>query len=196
MKVFSDEMEKYGHTYAFAGRGSHGAIEKAPAFIDESDSGETKPVLDVREEFDVRRENDIEELLDILHSPGGLPLARRPRIKDWLRVVYRSNRGFELGTFNPSLLATCMKQQSSQWADISMGFVSDIIVIVHGFIASALASICPDREVCEALTSKLAEGITQRYRKAMVKTQFLLEVEQSDVPFTLNHYFNDNLQKR
>jgi hypothetical protein len=34
--------------------------------------------------------------------------------------VYQNNQGFELGTFNVSILVTVMKRQSSKWEDISM----------------------------------------------------------------------------
>lgn len=101
-----------------------------------------------------------------------------------------------MGTFNPSLLATCMKKQCSKWSDISLGFVSDIIVMVQTFIDSALMSICSDRGVHDALISKLTDELIRRYQKAITNTRFLLEVENSNMPVTLNHYFNDNLQKR
>ncbi|KAK0247465.1 hypothetical protein LTR29_017114 [Friedmanniomyces endolithicus] len=88
-----------------------------------------------------------------------------------------------------------MKKQCSKWTGISMGFVSDVIVMVHEFISSALISICSDRNVRDALISRLTDELISQYRKAISNTKFLLEVESSDTPVTLNHYFNDNLQK-
>ena len=77
-----------------------------------------------------------------------------------------------------------------------MGFVSDAIVLVHRFITSALASICDDRNVRDALVSKLSGELTQRYKNAIASAGFLLKVEKSNTPMTMNHYFNDNLQRR
>ena len=68
---------------------------------------------------------------DILHPQNCLPYPRSGEIKGWLLRVFQSNQGFELGTFNASILAPAMKKQCSKWTDISMGFVSDVIVMVH-----------------------------------------------------------------
>jgi hypothetical protein len=89
-----------------------------------------------------------------------------------------------------------MKKQSSKWEDISMGFVSDAIVLVHRFITSALVSICGDRNVRDALAGKLSDELTRRYQNAITCAGFLLKVERSNTPMTMNHYFNDNLQRR
>jgi hypothetical protein len=89
-----------------------------------------------------------------------------------------------------------MKKQSSKWGDVSMGFVSDVIVLVHRFITSALQSICDDLSVRDALAAKLTDELTRRYQNAMACAEFLLKVERSDRPMTMNHYFNDNLQRR
>jgi hypothetical protein len=88
-----------------------------------------------------------------------------------------------------------MKKQSSKWEDISMGSVSDAIVLVHRFITSALQSICDDRSVRDALAAKLTDELATRYQNAMACAVFLLKVERSDTPMTMNHYFNDNLQR-
>jgi hypothetical protein len=146
--------------------------------------------------FNTRKETDLAELIEILHSQRSLPIPEREGIYRWLMQVYQSNRGFELGTPNSALLADCMKKQCSKWKEVSMGFVSDVIVLVHTFIGTALCSICKDVNVRTALINKLSDDLIERYQKAITTTQFLLEVEKSDVPMSLNHYFNDNLQRR
>jgi hypothetical protein len=146
--------------------------------------------------FNTRKEEDLAELFEILHAQRSLPHPEREGIYRWLMQVFQSHRGFELGTFNSALLATCMEKQCSKWKEMSMGFVSDVIVLVHKFIDSALASICTDQNVRTALINKLSDDLIKRYQKAVSNTKFLLEVERSDVPMSLNHYFNDNLQKR
>ena len=146
--------------------------------------------------FNTRKENDLAELVEILHFQRSLPHPEREGIYKWLKEVFHSHRGFELGTFNSALLATCMKKQCQKWKEMSLGFVSDVIVMVHKFIDTALASICADENIRTSLINRLSDDLIKRYQKAISNTQFLLEVERSEVPMSLNHYFNDNLQKR
>lgn len=182
MKIFSNEMAKYGELYSL----NHSDSVIHPVSEDGIDVGM----------INIRKEDDPEELVDILHPQECLFDPTHGETEDWLLQVLKNNQGFELGTFNASILATLMKKQSSKWEDISMGFVSDAIVIVHRFITSALVSICGDCHVREALAGKLSDELTRRYQNAISCARFLLKVEQSNTPMTMNHYFNDNLQKR
>jgi len=186
LKAFSDEMAQYGEAYSFTLRNGDepSAVPAAAAFVN-----------DYEVFLDVRKEGDEGELVEILHRPEQLPSPVHGEIKKWLLELFRSYRGFELGTFDTSILATAMKQQCYKWTDMSMGLVSDVIIIVKRFIHAALANLCPDPNVWEALSSKLSDKLGQRYWKAIESTRFLLQVKHSDTPLTLNHYFNDNLQK-
>jgi hypothetical protein len=186
MKTFSDEMAKYGGSYSF--NCNDGGIPQA--FEDDPDDHPPK------ETIDIRKEDDPEELVDILYPQESLSCPLHGETKDWLLQVFRGNQGFELGTFNASILAMVMKKQSYKWEEISMGFVSDAIVLVHRFITSALVSICDDHNVRDALAGKLSDELTRRYQNAIACAGFLLKVEKSNTPMTLNHYFNDNLQRR
>jgi hypothetical protein len=186
MKIFSDEMAKYGESYSFNCNddGIHQAFEDDP----------DKLLPD--ETFEIRKEDDPEELVDILLPQESLCYPLHGNTRNWLLQVFKDNQGFELGTFNASILATVMKKQSSKWEDISIGFVSDAIVLVHRFITSALVSICDDGNVRNALAGKLFDELTRRYQKTIACAEFLLKVEKSNTPMTMNHYFNDNLQRR
>lgn len=204
MKAFSDAMAKHGQTFMFQPKGGNkpvagkdGAPEvEAPELLDE-----VKEVTGVvskksTKTFEIRKEDDLAELSEILHPQKGLAFPEREGINKWIQQAFLSNRGFELGTFNASLLATCMKKQCSKWEDISMGFLSDVIVMVHGFIESALEAVCTDDNIREALVNRLSDELISRYQTSLSSTKFLLEVESSDTPMTHNHYFNENLQKR
>jgi hypothetical protein len=182
MKMFSDELAKYGESYSFSSTDG----DSAAASLDDYDA----------KTFVIRKKDDPEDIVDILHPQESLACPLHGATKDWLLQVFKGNQGFELGTFNASILATVMKKQSSKWEDISMGFVSDAIVLVHRFITSALQSICDDRSVRDALAGKLTDELTRRYQNAMACAGFLLKLERSDTPMTMNHYFNDNLQRR
>lgn len=143
-----------------------------------------------------REREDPEDLVDIFHPVTSVLYPLDSQDMDWLCQVYKSNQGFELGTFNATILATVMTKQSSKWEDISLGSVSDVIVLVHRFIASALVSVCDNANIRNALAGQLSDELTRRYQNAMNSTKFLLKVEKSNVPMTMNHYFNDNLQQR
>ena len=88
-----------------------------------------------------------------------------------------------------------MKKQSSKRTSISLGYMSDIIVIVHRFICKALNVICHDEAMKVTLMAVLFDGLYCRYQKAIQHVNFLLEVERNGTPLTTNHYFNDNLEK-
>ena len=182
MKIFSDEMAKYGESYSFSS-------DEAGTELDNLAGSPAE------ETFSIRREDDLDDLVGILFPQEDLHLPVHDQIKTWLLQVFQANRGFELGTFHASILATVMKKQSSKWGKISLGFVSDAVVIIHRFIHSALASICDHSKVREALAGKLSDELNNRYQNAISCAEFLLKVENSNTPLTLNHYFNDNLQR-
>nr|POE78435.1 hypothetical protein CFP56_60667 [Quercus suber] len=88
-----------------------------------------------------------------------------------------------------------MKKQASKWQAISLGYLSDVIVLVHQFITTALQSVCPDTDVQKVLLGIMSEGLMARYEGALKHTSFLLEIENDGLPMTMDHYFNDILQK-
>ena len=60
---------------------------------------------------------------------------------EWLATVYKTSRGFELGTFDNSLIAMTMKTQSSKWEGLALGYISDIVSMAHTFIIDLYARI-------------------------------------------------------
>lgn len=189
LKSYSDDMALYGHAYSFVSRESTGSKD----FLEFADDDAPVPEP---EKFNVRKYEDLADIVDILHPATDLHTPQQHNIKAWLAEVFQGNRGFEMGTFNPSILPTAMKKQSSKWSDISLGCVSDVVVLMHAFTTSALSSICSDRNVRDALIGKLSDELIKRYERAISNASFLLTVEKCGMPLTLNHYFNDNLQKR
>lgn len=147
-------------------------------------------------QLSTRRLDDVEELWDITYPKELLLAPKATNMKSWLSKVYHEHRGFEIGTFNASILPTLMKKQSVKWSDLSLGLVSDVIVMVHKFFMAGLASVCSDEDICRALVNALFDDLVSRYRLAVTNTKFLLEVESGMYSLTLNHYFNENLQKR
>ena len=143
----------------------------------------------------VRYEEDHRQLDDITHGDYDIPLPKDTGIKAWLRKEYESSRGFELGTFDASLLPIVWKKQSVNWNALALGYISDVVSIVHDFIDKLLAKLCPDTRVLRELQSVLSEKLMERYKRGIDHTKWLLSVERSGMPLTANHYFADNLEK-
>lgn len=134
-------------------------------------------------------------LSDILHDNAQLPRPKSAEILKWLSETFVESRGFELGNFSPSLLGTTMKAQSTKWDDLAFGFISDIVYITDCFIVKLLSLVCPDNRTFDRLKEMLVDELQVRYKKAFEQVRFILQVERFCTPGTLNHYFNDNLEK-
>ncbi|KAL2814042.1 P-loop containing nucleoside triphosphate hydrolase protein [Aspergillus granulosus] len=141
-----------------------------------------------------RKFDSCPDVSDILPQPAMVP-EPLVSIEDWLNCVYTDSRGFELGTFSSALLATAMRQQSSKWPALAQGYVSDAITIVHSFVLKTLEYACPNPQVRQGLLSRLMNALLEKYTQALEKAECLLQVERSGTPITLNHYFNDSLEK-
>lgn len=123
------------------------------------------------------------------------PPPSKMDIMGWLKKEYEESRGFELGTFDASLLGVTMKQQASDWRNLALGYISDIIVLVHNFVLQVLKHLTPNHRVFDGIKSRLIDDMIDRYQKAISHTEFLLSVELDGTPATYNHYFNETLEK-
>lgn len=139
-----------------------------------------------------RYHSTVDDLDDLFYDE---PLRACPKmgVMDWVEKEYKSARGFELGTIGTSLLQGMWKKQSSKWENLALGFTSDCIVLVHSYIRDLLKEICEDTRVRSGLLSVLMDMLTERYKRAIDQTHFLLQVERHVL--TTNHYFTDNLEK-
>ena len=224
--IFSDDMWQRGHAMAFYkeidvkenkpspspapapvppfGRPSP-FVRQVPGFftVDTANSttSKAKPPTNTPEGSGnqlktVRYEKNHEELEDIMQEDSQISLPKVFGIKQWLENVYESSRGFEMGTFDASLLPIIWRKQSANWEALALGYVDDIVSIVHKFTLDLLAKICKDPRARQGLHSVLLDQLTDRYKKSIDHTKFLLVVERSGTPMTMNHYFADNLEKR
>lgn len=196
--VYSKDMAIWGHKYKFA---------RDPNEDDNGSDPEVKP----EDEMDVgslwadftgarlkaRKISDMPDLEDLVHNMEiNDVVTPKDDINSWIEKQYRDSRGFEIGTFSFTLLSTTMKQQSEHWTSITHGYIGDVVTMTHQFILKALEIACPDDRVRCNLMSVLMDKLLGRYRNAIDKVKFLLYVERSGTPMTLNHYLNSNLQKR
>lgn len=165
--------------------------EVAPASVSPTvDDSKTKHFLRPRRFTD---EDCIAELL-----PASIKLKEPSdkAILPWITDIYNNSRGFELGTFNVTLLTLLWKKQSVKWEHLALGYISDVIIIVNKYTFALLRGICGDERVLNGLTSVLAEDLETRYRKAIDQVKFILCVERDCTPLTANHYFAETLEHR
>ena len=202
-ETFSKATQTNGHTFRFSAAQTRDGVDA----YDNTDGGSS---VDVPEEastnssrtqvcpdgaVNVRTTDNHSDLEDILYRRVSLDVPLDGRILAWLKEVYQSSRGFGLGTFDSSLLAITMRKQSVNWTGLAFGYISDIVTMAHTFICESLKIVCPDDRVRAGLSSRLAENLLEKYKKAFDFVKFILDVERSGTPATLNHYFNDNLEK-
>lgn len=199
--LFSDHMHDCGQEYWFDSvdeppsthsRESSFTFSASPA-RDPPPLADTEVTAEEPNSIHIRTLSDSAELQDILHGQDALTAPLRGIVK-WLEATYMNSRGFELGTFEPNLLSNVMKKQSVKWKDLALGYISDVVVLVHRFIRRLLASLCADERVRENLLSILMDPLLEKYRIAIDEVQFLLRMEMRGTPMTENHYFNDSLQ--
>ncbi|KAI0111863.1 P-loop containing nucleoside triphosphate hydrolase protein [Daldinia grandis] len=190
-EAYSNEMTTNGHTRSF---GSN--------FTSDEDGTErpfTTPTSKTRSSKVPEPEDgtypELEEMFDPLDIV--MPdISGQDDIMDYISGVYRDSRALELGMAGGPLVSIMFKEQSKKWKPITLDYVSRVIWAVHHFIVQALEATCPDERVREELWSGyLLEELQKSYRRAMDQAKFLLRIEREGVPLTLNHYFNDTLQK-
>lgn len=91
------------------------------------------------------------------------------------------------------MLPTTFKEQSKKWPKMARAHVSNAILVVHQFIQTTLASVCPDSNIRAELWPFLLEELQQKYQRAMNHVEFLLEVEFQSKSITYNPAFGTAL---
>lgn len=188
-ETFAEDIAANGHKFCFGT--SQSPDDPIAEVVSEVDVSEEEPEDGVA----VRTTENHSDLEEILYDQVHLDEPEEDGVLDWLKDLHESSRGFGLGMPDPSLLAITMRKQSFKWTGLALGYISDIVTIAHTFICDLLEIVCPDERVRAGLLSRLAENLLAKYKKAYSFAEFLLDVERSGTPTTLNHYFNDNLEK-
>ena len=199
---FAETIQRYGHTRSF----NSNASSKRPAsptgtgvFGIKDGNYSKEQNIEPEDEHNpyalkLRCTTDQPELSEVITGEAVMQDQIGSDILEWLSDLYKSSRGFELGTFDKNLLSRSMKVQAAKWGPLSHGYILDIIHLAHSFVNDLLRLICPDERAREGLMSVLMDPLLLRYRKALENARFLVEVERTN-PQTANHYFNDNLEK-
>ena len=200
-ETFARTMVVLGHSYDFDSEPVGGANSNGDGDYTKARQSRKSAIDSIRKQlkddvsFKVHDLNAHDDLEEILQSPTTVVKPVEGKMLGWLSEVYDNSRGFELGTYDSKILASTMREQSANWEHIAHGYINDIATMVHEFICDVLKHLCPDERLCEGLKSLLMEELLARYKIAVDKVRFLLKVERAGTPSTLNHYFNENLEK-
>lgn len=151
--------------------------------------------------------NDGDEILEDQHIKYSelrslRPLAAKVQrsedesVQEWITRAYRSFKGFEIGTTNPSLLPSLIREQTSSWHYHAGSHAHNVILRIHAFLDRLLHHVCSDSAVCDRIWLRITPALKASYITAMNHVAFLVNVESHGYPMTLNHYFVDNLKKQ
>jgi conserved oligomeric Golgi complex subunit 4 len=179
---FSHAFEDYGGVWQF---------EDVPNVSDQE--GTKLAATDDEARKPLRSEN-FPELEGIICNEDAIA-APKAGIMAWIKEVHSGSRGAEMGTFGGGILSRTFKSQSAHWSPITRSYMSQAIMLIHRFITTTLAELCTDTLLEEQLWGAILDDILSRYRAAMETAEFLVSLERNTQAYTLNHYFNDNLQK-
>ena len=202
-EIFADDVWKLGHTMVFSQEIESSDHEDSVEEVEDDNTEDSNEGTedDDAEDADeqsprVRHTGPEPDLDDILHDDRKVPTPKPTGIMTWLENVYKGSRGFELGTFDASLLPIIWKKQSANWDDLALGYVSDVVALVHNFTIALIEAICEDDRVQSALMAMLTDGLIECYKKSLDHAKFIIHEERLGTPLTANHYFADNLEKR
>lgn len=186
-ETFAQQMSDYGHEIEFSDAEGVKEIEELDLDDLSCEDSETIPTREVENHADVE---------DIVPGDDEVASPYCQDILGWLKAVYRSSRGFELGTFDSSLLATSMNRQAQKWRNFARGYIADVINLVHNFLMELLRYLIPDhRQVREGMAALLIDQLRNRYESALKHTDFLLAVELNGTPATYNDHFKETLNE-
>ena len=195
MEQFGREMDQWGHKYSF-GASEQNEDEAFEFEIAERKTKHNHARCEQTTDFQVRKHTKPNDLDDLLYSQTSLSCLTGGGTNEWLRELHQDCRGFELGTFDPVILAAAMRKQAIKWEPISFGYVSDIAVITHAFITTALSCVCVNDRLQSDLYSFLLDDLRIPYLKAMEQVRFILAVELEGTPMTQDQDFIDDLEER
>jgi hypothetical protein len=199
--VFSKNLAYWGHTYTF--RSKPERPEDTDGSVDDREERRNNPantekqrdIMQSRKTWDTTQNTSVADLEGILHASEPVEPSFKSGILPWIEEIYSNSRGFEIGTFNHTLLSTLMKKQSVKWPILARGYISDIISVVHAFICKGLEVVSKNTQISTNIMSLLMDDLVEKYKQAISTVEFLLRIEREGTPLTLNHYFNDNLEK-
>ncbi|TLS21268.1 uncharacterized protein PpBr36_10533 [Pyricularia pennisetigena] len=163
------------------------------------DSGLTNSTIKLEKVFPVINKlpalSDCKGLIKTLNVMSISPQSGES-IMNYIRKVYTNSRTADLGTFNGSLLVTIFMEQSKNWEALMRTYIGIAVRTIEKFFKEAMKEICQDSQVEDALCQGyLRDHVGSCFRRARKHADSLLNMERGCAPWTVNHYFNENLSK-
>ena len=179
-ELWSD-ISVHGHTHDLSSLGESGP--------------NTKPPPKTQKKVGFRRNKQFADLDQVFDCEFSCEIKAEKTAYHWLKDEVQAHRGFDLGTLDKGLLSKAMRTQAASWHQIAYGFIADVIRIAHEFIERALELTCPNSRIRSAVLTALRPSLLESYTNAYEQVKFIVSVELTGTPYTVNHYFNDNVQK-
>jgi hypothetical protein len=187
-------MEKKGHTVEF----SKSTITERCVITTTSGMRHSALVRDRTSSITTEEQSEdmlvnYPELCDVIKVSRQCPKPLDTDILEWIEREYKESRGFELGTFNPSILSTLFQEQTSKWVVLAEGYISDSIQCVHEYIDTLMSALCSDRQIKSSLWSFMLDELINRYKKSVEHIRFILRTERQGTLLTETNRFSKNL---
>ncbi|KAL4861090.1 hypothetical protein BDV12DRAFT_208373 [Aspergillus spectabilis] len=189
---FGEDMAAYGHEHEFDS-GEHSTEYQDEEELKANFSDSITEDCKEQDTIQTRQLNTCPELEDVLPEQIAVTDPAKGEIEPWIKSLYLSSRGFEIGTLSLTLLPAIMKIQSSQWPAIAHGYIADVITMVHKFVLQALELACPELKVCTRLLTVIMDDLLAKYSRAIEQVDFLLRIERTGRPNSLNKRLTENL---
>lgn len=162
-ETFARDVRDKGHTFEFKSE-----VDSAPEA-----NASTK-----NNAFKLRYRPDHLDLEELFQKEGKIIEPSAKGIESWLETIYQDSRGLELGTFDASLLTIVWRKQSANWNTLALGYIHDLVAVVHCYTVDVLSLICKHERIRKGLISVLLENLIERYAKGIEHVEFLLECER------------------
>lgn len=189
-KKYNNVMRNIGHKFSFQ-EGGEDTTDDSESEPDEEDYDEN---INDHWYIEVLGENpELEGVANLDENPD-YDLSVHDDDSSWIEQIYRLSRGIELGTFSPTVLASAFRTQTVKWGYLTERHMCRIILTIQNFIEEVLKVTCTDPKTREGLKSIIVDDLVARYTSGMDFAKYLVQVEREKKPYTVNHYFNSNLQ--
>ncbi|KAK6949551.1 hypothetical protein Daesc_009634 [Daldinia eschscholtzii] len=140
--------------------------------------------------FSIPEDHEYPEIQVLLSEAFYCSRPRASGIMGDIRQIYSDCCGGALGVFNNTILPPLFRNQTRKWVKLTLAHVSNVILVIHDFVYSALRTSCPDRQVLQALWEFHKQGFLDCYRRAIKHAELLLHVEcEGDMVVTSNPEF-------
>lgn len=184
---FSDDFSARGHVYGFMshdhdhdndsdGQGNPAAVTSQTSSVcavnGATDDGDEEVKEEEEEDSSIpsRKLSSCSDIEDILHDCVQIRNCQSQGILTWIENIYREFRGFEIGTFNSSILSSVLKKNTAKWPSLAEGYICDIISMVHTFTSKALNISCGDQRLGQNILSFLLDDLMDKYRLGKTST--------------------------